>query len=254
MPYCSLCGQSVQESAKFCCSCGTRSVTPDTTPAPPTRVVVIEPKKGGRLAVKALLISLVLAIIFTAATHQDKGAQAVGMVVAFGIGGAYGISNLRKWKRSNGVVHGAAIGWTMSILLLLISIVSLANVGGGDRSNSAVPAGGPVSSVDPKDLLLRSVQLDYTCGKGGFDNVMIANFSIKNPTQYRFKDVQVKCTHFAPSGTAIDSNTRTIYQLVEAKSTKVIPDMNMGFIHSQASTSRCVITDLTVVPGEGSKI
>jgi hypothetical protein len=98
--------------------------------------------------------------------------------------------------------------------------------------------------VDPKGDLMRRVKLEFTWSKTGFDNVMEANFSIKNPTQYSFKDIEIKCTHFAPSGTEIDSNTRTIYQVVSKNSTKVTKHMNMGFIHSQASSSNCQITDL----------
>ncbi len=91
------------------------------------------------------------------------------------------------------------------------------------------------------------MKLDYKWFKERFGNVMMADFTIKNPTQYRFKDFEIKCTHSAPSGTVIDSNTRTIYETVEPKSTKVIKQMNMGFIHSQASRSGCEITDLTPI-------
>jgi hypothetical protein len=76
---------------------------------------------------------------------------------------------------------------------------------------------------------------------------MIADFTIKNPTRYRFKDFEIKCTHSAPSGTVIDSNTRTIYQTVQPTSTKVVKEMSMGFINSQATRSGCQITDLVVI-------
>ena len=54
------------------------------------------------------------------------------------------------------------------------------------------------------------------------------------------------CTHSAPSGTEIDSNTRTIYELVPAGSKKVVKDFNMGFIHSQAASTYCQIVDYAV--------
>ena len=77
--------------------------------------------------------------------------------------------------------------------------------------------------------------------------MMIVDFTINNPTIYRVKDLEIECTHFAPSGTKIDSNTRTIYEIVEPKGKKVVKDMNMGFIHSQAATTSCHITDLNVM-------
>ena len=77
-------------------------------------------------------------------------------------------------------------------------------------------------------MLLRDVKLDFKWQKGGFGNVVIADFTVKNPTQYRFKDFEIKCTDSAPSGTVNDSNSRIIYEIVEPKSTKVIKQMNMG--------------------------
>jgi hypothetical protein len=83
--------------------------------------------------------------------------------------------------------------------------------------------------------------------KGGFDSVMIANFTVKNPTKYSVKDISVTCTHYAASGTEIDSNTRTIYEMVKAKDQKRIREFNMGFIHSQTQRTRCQIDDLAVI-------
>jgi zinc-ribbon domain len=258
--FCSTCGKALGESARFCSGCGTGIIGAQVTttsgaaaaPARVTRVVVVEPKKGGRLAFKGFLTAFILAIIFIVATKSDKGPQAVGMVVAFGIGAAYIITNLRKWKKDNEVVHGAGIGWTVAILLLLMCLGGLMSLGSSGSGPSSISSGNQTlgiasPTVDPKDALLRDVKLEYKWYKEGFGNVMIADFSINNPTQYRFKDVEIKCTHSAPSGTVIDSNTRTIYEIVEPKSTKVIKQMNMGFIHSQASRSGCDISNLTPI-------
>jgi len=76
---------------------------------------------------------------------------------------------------------------------------------------------------------------------------MEADFTIQNPTQYMIKDMEITCTHFAKSGTEIDSNTRTIYDTVPAKGKKVIKNFTMGFIHIQASSSSCKIADLEIV-------
>jgi hypothetical protein len=187
--------------------------------------------------------------MFVAATKDATTLRTVGTAVAFGIGATYIITNLRKWKRNNDVVHGAGIGWTVAVVLLLLCLGGLMNVGNSGSSDSAGSAssGTPTAVIDSKDVLLHAVKLDFNWYKEGFWDVMIADFTIKNPTQYRFKDFEIKCTHTAPSGTVIDSNTRTIYEIVEPKSTKVIKRMNMGFIHSQAARSGCEITDLTVI-------
>ena len=90
------------------------------------------------------------------------------------------------------------------------------------------------------------MKLDYTWTKGGFDNVMMANFTVHNPSTFRIKDIEVTCTSFAPSGTQIDDNKRTIYEIVPAKSTRHFNDFNMGFIVSQVKSTACRVSDLVV--------
>jgi hypothetical protein len=248
MAYCSSCGKALEEGSKFCNGCGTTLSGTQPAPAPITRVVVVEPKKGGRLALKGFVLAIVIAVGFAIGSGNAKGLKTllVGLVVAYGIGAAYIISNLRKWKRHNEVVHGAGIGWTVAVFLLLACLGSMTGLA-ASGSDSASSASTPTPSSDPKDVLLHDVKLDFTWQKGGFENVMVADFTVENPTQYRFKDFEIKCTHSAPSGTVIDSNTKTVYQTVEPTSSKVVKDMNMGFINSQATRSKCQIIDLVVL-------
>jgi hypothetical protein len=261
MSYCTQCGQAIQEGAKFCSACGaTVSSLPPAiatpgaaaaAPAPATKVIAVEPRRGGRLALKGFLIAFGLSLIFNLATSKaDTIVRSTGMVIAFAVGVGYIIMSLRKWERRKEVVRGAGIGWAVAAFMILICIGGLASLAssGGNRSSSAASIStstdSSVSTIQPKDVLLRDVKLNFRWSKGAFGNVMLADFTIKNPTQYRFKDFEIKCTHSAASGTVIDSNTRTVYEIVEPKSTKVIRQMNMGFIHSQAAQSGCQITDL----------
>jgi hypothetical protein len=257
--YCSNCGKALEEGAKFCSGCGTTvSGAQLAAPTPVTRFATVNPKSGGSLAFKGFLTALLLALIFAAATKSDK--SDVGIVTAFGIGAAYIIITLRKWKQSKSPVHGLVIGWTVAVFLLLACFIGLMGVGiraiSDGTSTASTPtaipgidstSSGTPTSAEPKDVLLRDVKLNFKWHTDGFGNVMIADFTVKNPTRYRFKDFEIKCTHSAPSGTVIDSNTQTIYQTVEPKSTKVIKEMNMGFINSQATRSGCEITDLAVI-------
>ncbi|HEX6716802.1 MAG TPA: hypothetical protein VF088_06805 [Pyrinomonadaceae bacterium] len=117
----------------------------------------------------------------------------------------------------------------------------------GTGSGTSSSNGSSLAPKDSKKEILSSVKLDVKWRKGGFGSVMEADFTINNPTQYRFKDFEITCTHYAKSGTQIDSNTRTIYEVVEARSKKLIKDFNMGFIHSQAASTACEMTDVTVL-------
>jgi hypothetical protein len=99
---------------------------------------------------------------------------------------------------------------------------------------------------EPKYVVLRDAKLDWKWKTGGFGTVMLADFTIQNPTAYSFKDFQIKCIHYGASGTEIDSNSQRIYEVVGAKSSKKLKGVNMGFIHSQAKTSACELTDLVI--------
>jgi hypothetical protein len=76
-------------------------------------------------------------------------------------------------------------------------------------------------------------------------SVMVANFAITNRNTYAVKDVAILCVHSGASGTRIDENERTIYQIVQAKKTLLVPDFNMGFINSQSAGSSCTIKRVT---------
>lgn len=77
--------------------------------------------------------------------------------------------------------------------------------------------------------------------KGGFGSVMLATFTIRNEAPIDIKDIEIYCSHFAASGTRIDSNDRTIYEIVKANSTRTFRQINMGFIHSQAASTSCSV-------------
>jgi hypothetical protein len=96
----------------------------------------------------------------------------------------------------------------------------------------------------PENLVLIE---NFSWSKEGFGNVMAANFVIKNKLPWPVKDIEIRCEHSAPSGTMIDSNTRTIYQRLEANQTRRIRKFNMGFIHSQATRSNCEVVNVAVI-------
>jgi hypothetical protein len=99
-----------------------------------------------------------------------------------------------------------------------------------------------------KETLLQNVHLvNFSWSTGGFENIMMANFLIRNNNDFAIKDITVKCVHAGKSGTTIDSNTRTIYDSINAKSSKTFRDFNMGFIHSQAATSQCSLSSVVRV-------
>jgi hypothetical protein len=88
--------------------------------------------------------------------------------------------------------------------------------------------------------------INFTWRKTGFDNIMEASFTLKSNLPFTVKDIEVLCSHSAPSGTVIDNNRRTIFEILPAQGTLRINDFNMGFIHSQAQRSGCRVTSVSL--------
>jgi hypothetical protein len=100
------------------------------------------------------------------------------------------------------------------------------------------------STSSSRESILKKIRIEnFNWSKGGFDNIMLADFVFKNDNDFPVKDLTVECIHSAPSGTKIDENTRTIYEVVPAHGSKRMLKFNMGFIHSQVERSSCHITD-----------
>lgn len=132
--------------------------------------------------------------------------------------------------------------WIVTIFIAIWAIGYFSGDPGSTSSKSTSAARAP----SPKQVAMDNVELDFTWGKTGFDNMMEANFTVINNSQYEIKDIEITCTHYAKSGTRIDSNERTIFDIVPASGKKTFEKFNMGFIHSQAEKTGCAITDLKV--------
>lgn len=106
---------------------------------------------------------------------------------------------------------------------------------------------GSVSTPNPKRVALENMELtDITWKKDGFGSVMVMSATIKNNGASAVKDVEIDCDHSSNSGTKLDSNSGVVYEIVPAGKSVKINDFSMGFIHSQAASTNCKITD--VVP------
>jgi zinc-ribbon domain len=139
-------------------------------------------------------------------------------------------------KKTGCFTAGCAVVLGAGLLLFIIGLMS--------QGGKTPPAPPP----SPEKTALENVELvDFSWAKEGFGSVMLAKFVLRNNNDFAVKDIRIKCTHTAKSGTVIDSNTRTVYDLVEAKSKKTIRDFNMGFIHNQVDRSSCEVDKVVVV-------
>jgi len=101
--------------------------------------------------------------------------------------------------------------------------------------------GASSAAVTPNPVRIKN----FSWSTGSFGSIMEASFTIKNELPISIKDVEITCKHSSPSGTYIDSNSRTIYEIIKAGRTRTFDKVNMGFIHSQASRSSCKVVGMT---------
>ena len=137
--------------------------------------------------------------------------------------------------------------WPLKIFLLLFALVLIGKLSTPDQGNQAASVSENTPSLSPKEAALSAMSLDFRWSKGGFDTVMMADFVVHNNGSRDVKDIEITCQDMGKSGTVIDLNKRTIYDIVTAKGKKTFRNFNMGFIHGQAASSACAITDLTVM-------
>lgn len=74
---------------------------------------------------------------------------------------------------------------------------------------------------------------------GGFGTVAIMTLAVSNENDFPVKDIQIKCSFTAKSGTEVSTASHTIYDTIKAKTKRTFKDVNVGFIHSQAARGGC---------------
>ncbi len=148
---------------------------------------------------------------------------------------------LAPQKQSSGVARGC--GLTFLVVVIFTFLVGVCSDEGRKLNTGSSPLGADSRTRSVKDQIRDSLKLEYTWSKEGFGNVMEATFTVRNRSHNGIKDLEIRCIHSAPSGTVIDRNTRTIYDVVPAQKSRTFENVNMGFINSQAHRSGCEITD-----------
>lgn len=132
------------------------------------------------------------------------------------------------------------------VIVLLVIFGRLFNTPENSSKNDTSTIAPPRPTHTTKDTAMRAVKLDYKCSKSDI-GILMADFSITNNSASEIKDIEITCEHYGKSGTKIDSNKRTIYDIIPAYETKFFNDFNMGFVHSQAHSTVCRCTGLKIV-------
>ena len=136
------------------------------------------------------------------------------------------------------------------VLMIVIAFIVLVKLFSGETKTTE-PTSTPAVATSAAEMKANAMskvkikKLDW--GKEGFDNVMIVNVTFENLSNRNVKDIVLTCNHYSNSQTKIDSNSRTIFEVIPIGKTKRVKNFNMGFIHNQASGTNCEISDLVLL-------
>lgn len=132
------------------------------------------------------------------------------------------------------------------LLLIAIGAVTIIGAIGAINNPSNISGPSPAEVARQQRLTgLASVDLSrFNWKKGGFNSIMLADFTLTNKNNFAVNDIEITCTSYAPSGTAIDKNTRVLYEEIATGKSKRVRDFNMGFQHTQSQTVACQVTDI----------
>lgn len=141
----------------------------------------------------------------------------------------------------------SVVTWIVAVLAVLWLIGYMSSLSRAPSTSATTSTSTPAPTRSPLAMAKDATKLvDYSWSTSAGGALMKADFVIKNEGAVAVKDLEIECTHFAPSGTRIDSNTRTIFEVVGPGQTRTFKNFDMGFIHSQASKTSCVISDLKI--------
>jgi hypothetical protein len=99
------------------------------------------------------------------------------------------------------------------------------------------------AATKPEEAVSSKVDLDYHWGVSSANTIFL-DAHIWNRSARNIKDIEITCTQYGPSGTAIRRNSRTLYELIRAKDSQHIREFPVGFADPQVATASCSITDL----------
>lgn len=99
----------------------------------------------------------------------------------------------------------------------------------------------------PYDQAAKDLKLDFDWRTAGRNDVMIADIKIKNNSKYTVKDIIIKCTLYANSGTMLGKSEKTVYEILKPGKGFSLKNANMGFINPQTASASCRIPNFELI-------
>lgn len=135
-------------------------------------------------------------------------------------------------------------GWTIFIVIFFVLYMIGKFSGSDDAVAEAAPAATEEMAPPAEDLAKDKLTLEHKGWyQGGFGSIYMGDFKIHNNSDRNIKDITIECTTKGKSGTELNRVSTTVYESINANSSKRFREVNMGFIDKQSATSNCQIID-----------
>jgi hypothetical protein len=122
------------------------------------------------------------------------------------------------------------------VLVLVVSVAINFRPSPSDATETPNQATSGAPLLTP-DLAL----VNFEWGKVALGGLLTANFWFRNNTEHEIKDMVIQCDGLNSGGTKIDSNTRTIHQIVKPNTTKSVTGVSMGLLSSRVTEETCTL-------------
>ncbi|HSA81258.1 MAG TPA: hypothetical protein VLE23_10570 [Geminicoccaceae bacterium] len=111
----------------------------------------------------------------------------------------------------------------------------------------ARPGKPPAAAEAREEHPERSVRIAaFSWSKALADQLIHADLTIESALPFALKAVEIACVQFARTGVEIDSDRRTIAELVPARGRLQVTALDLGPIHPRAGSSSCRVVGVAL--------
>ena len=150
--------------------------------------------------------------------------------------------------------YGSQLSTRVLTRLALLFGIAVVGIAHSAIAHSAPSTGSALASaaqtskqLDQQVQVVAALQIaEVDWHKGGFNNIMMLNATIRNNGKRDVNDITVVCNHSSNGETKIGINFATIYGPFPAGKSKSIHEFDMGSFHDQAKGTNCSIVHATL--------
>jgi hypothetical protein len=105
----------------------------------------------------------------------------------------------------------------------------------------------PITMRHRKETIRQQLKLEHFAWSAALGRIADVKFVLNNKSGYDVKDVEIECSFYGNSGTLLDNQTKTVFDIFKSKRRKKVPRLNMGIVDAQSRTCNCYVKDFVLI-------